>query len=233
MQDPQHLFKGLSADEEDAPHSRRRTYSNKSHLRRTVMLCLALVCAMGYGIFYFNGPAAPAPVQPPIPYSAETPAATFTHRSEPGIETGRRPQALADCIGDDNLINEAVATCRFGKFPDPAHLPSAQGMVSTQYMQQYKTERESARQRQSASQTVAHASVLQWDRKRSYRAEWLITDNHIEGSSVCRNFRSGSIEYRECRKGAKVFFREQCRSPSTSAAARQRYCSAEGSFNPL
>lgn len=131
------------------------------------------------------------------------------------------------------MINAEVATCRFGKFPNPAHDPDAQGMVSTQYLQRYKTERAAARQRDNAQKTVAHATVLQWDRKRSYRAEWLISDNYIDGSSVCRNWRAGSLEYRECRKGAKIYFREQCRSPNSNAAARQRYCSAEGSFNPL
>ncbi|RRV09290.1 hypothetical protein EGJ27_05825 [Pseudomonas sp. v388] len=233
MHHPRNASNGLSADEEDAPRRRRRTYGHKSDRLRNTLVCLFLICAVGYGIFYLTKPAAPVTALPPFASAPETPVQTPAPRSASSVPSARRPQALADCIGPDNLINAAVATCRFGKYPDPVHDPQAQGMVSAQYMQQYKTEREPTRQRHNVQQTVTHATVWQWDRKRSYRAEWLITDNHIDGSSVCRNWRAGSIEYRECRKGAKVYFREQCRSPNSSAAARQRYCSAEGSFSPM
>ncbi|MEG5265156.1 hypothetical protein TRP66_12685 [Pseudomonas sp. JDS28PS106] len=191
-----------------------------------------MTCALGYAIVHYHQPSAPLPAQPPATRVPEVPAQA-PPRFETDIRSEQRPQPLANCIGPDNLINEAVATCRFGKFPDPVHDPTAQGMVSAHYMQQYKAERVSAQPRHKTQRSVDFATVWQWDRKRSYRAEWLVTDNQIEGSSVCRNWRPGSIEYRECRKGAKIHFREQCRKDGAAASARQRYCSAESSFNPM
>ncbi|MDH4609833.1 hypothetical protein E8F12_14910 [Pseudomonas sp. BN102] len=35
-------------------------------------------------------------------------------------------------------------------------------------------------------------------------------NNRIDGASVCANHKRGSIDYRECRKGAKQFFKEKC-----------------------
>jgi hypothetical protein len=223
----------LSADEDDAPRSWRRANIPESTFLRNALICLVVTCAIGYGIVYFNGPATPVPAQRPVASTPEAFKQPIAPRPEASLNIEQRPQALADCMGPDNVIDEAVATCRFGKLPKPVHDLQAQGMVSARYMQRYKTEREQASRRQQATQALEFATVWQWDRKRSYRAEWLVAENRINGSSVCRNWRAGSIEYRECRKGAKVHFREQCRKQSSSAAARQRYCSAEGSFNPL
>jgi len=149
---------------------------------------------------------------------------------------------LADCIKPDNIIDEAVATCRYGQFPRASGNPNAQGMVSASYMAQYKAEQLPARTKRITAYNVETATVWQWDGKRTYAAEWAITDNRIEGSSVCTNYRRGSIEYRECRKGAKVYFREKCREwgkrwsndrNASSKAIEQRFCSAGEGFNPL
>lgn len=152
------------------------------------------------------------------------------------------PKPLADCIKPDNIIDEAVATCRYGQFPRASNNPDAQGMVSASYMAQYKADQLPARTKRLTAYNVETATVWQWDGKRTYAAEWAINDNRIEGSSVCTNYRRGSIEYRECRKGAKVYFREKCREwgkrsgtdrSDSSKAIEQRFCSAGEGFNPL
>lgn len=152
------------------------------------------------------------------------------------------PKPLADCIKPDNIIDEAVATCRYGQFPRAGNNPDAQGMVSASYMARYKADQTPARTKRVTAFNVETATVWQWDGKRTYAAEWAINDNRIEGSSVCANYRRGSIEYRECRKGAKVYFREKCREwgkrwnadhRDSSKAIEQRFCSAGDGFNPL
>ncbi|KFE57474.1 hypothetical protein IV01_03910 [Pseudomonas syringae] len=152
------------------------------------------------------------------------------------------PKSLADCIKPDNIIDEAVATCRYGHFPRASNDPTAQGMVTESYMARYKADQQPARTKRITAYNIETATIWQWDGKRTYAAEWAINDNRIDGSSVCGNYRRGSIEYRECRKGAKVYFREKCREwgkrwsadhQDASKAMEQRFCSAGDGFNPL
>lgn len=55
--------------------------------------------------------------------------------------------------------------------------------------------------------------------------QFVDVDGSIEWGSVCRNYRTGSIEYRDCRKGAKVAFRKMCGSYRPA-------CMAENGFRP-
>jgi hypothetical protein len=52
------------------------------------------------------------------------------------------------------------------------------------------------------------------------RFEWIERDGAINYSSVCQNYRKGSIIYRDCRKGAKQAFARLCSSykPACHAA---------------
>jgi|GEM_PF-3725794 len=56
---------------------------------------------------------------------------------------------------------------------------------------------------------------------------WMTENNQIIFSTVCMNERSGSLEYRECRKRAKEYFRSRCSKSS------DRFCHASNNFNPL
>ena len=56
---------------------------------------------------------------------------------------------------------------------------------------------------------------------------WMTENNQIIFSTVCMNERSGSLEYRECRKRAKEYFRSKCSKSS------DRFCHAANNFNPL
>ncbi|WP_220805045.1 hypothetical protein [Pseudomonas sp. NCCP-436] len=75
-----------------------------------------------------------------------------------------------------------------------------------------------------------HSSNWYWEnghnkRRISGRFEWVEVDGSIEWGSVCRNYRSGSLEYRDCRKGAKVAFKNMCGSYRPA-------CAAENGFRP-
>lgn len=63
--------------------------------------------------------------------------------------------------------------------------------------------------------------------KSQKRFNWMTENNQIIFSTVCMNERSGSIEYRECRKRAKVYFKQRCNHP------KDRFCHAENNYNPL
>ena len=155
------------------------------------------------------------------------------------------PKPLADCIETANLIDENVIACRYGTLPRDQRPAPSSGMVSAQYLAQYKADqanRSSAPTRSSASREVDQVWIERWDGGGSYLAEWHSLNNRIDSSSVCLNHRRGSIDYRECRKAAKVHFREQCRAGEKrwardredwSKQMEQRYCSAANGFSPM
>lgn len=117
-------------------------------------------------------------------------------------------------------------------------------MVSSQYLAQYHADQATPSHvpaRRSANREVDRIKIERWGGG-YYLAEWHALDNRIDSSSLCVNHRRGSIDYRECRKAAKVHFREQCRAwekrwardgQEWSKQIEQRYCSAANGFSPM
>lgn len=109
--------------------------------------------------------------------------------------------------------------------------------------------RESSSYRQKSSQSSSSRQVEydshwieKWSGGARYLAKWTIINNRIDGGTVCANHKRGSIDYRECRKGSKQFFKEECRawesrydsnSSSGNAKMKDRYCIAASNFNPM
>ncbi|AZG88872.1 hypothetical protein N032_26225 [Pseudomonas syringae pv. pisi str. PP1] len=150
-------------------------------------------------------------------------------------------QPLDDCMKNGNVIDEAVANCRFGQLPRPAQAEPATGMVSADYMADFKANASRNSTRSSRPYSVATASIREADGRNRYRAQWRVYGNTIDGDSVCENFAIRSFERRECRKAAAVNFREECREWTKRAArnrdedsknAQQRYCEVTANFSP-
>lgn len=233
-------YERFSADDDGlAPRARRRRPTNASNLFRNVFALLLFATVSGY-LFSRH-----IPVPQLIPQARIAPGPSAISSPVPPIYTTDAllpPKSLAECIKPDNIIDEAVATCRYGHFPHTSQNDVAQGMISASYLSRFKAEQTPARTKRVIAQNVERDTVWQWDGKRTYAAEWTVINDRIEGTSVCANYRRGSIEYRECRKGAKVYFREKCREWSARAskdhadfsqAIKQRFCSAGDNFNPL
>ncbi|MDB6049273.1 MAG: hypothetical protein JWR17_2019 [Pseudomonas sp.] len=117
-----------------------------------------------------------------------------------------------------------------------------QSMVSPSYMADYKSDlQRGTTPQRKVKVDIVTVSIREWDGRNRYQAQWRIYNNHIEDDSVCFNFPNASVEHRECRKAAQVFFKEQCQEWTKRAdsdrleqskATEQRYCGAAGSFNP-
>lgn len=80
------------------------------------------------------------------------------------------------------------------------------------------------------SSRVTHSANWSWDeasRKRRVSGvfQWVEVDGRIQWGSVCQNYRSGSFDYRDCRKGAKLAFRQMC-------GHYRPACMAENGFRP-
>lgn len=244
----------VSADYNDAPLGLRRKKSlTASTLYRNVFALLVFFTVVIYLLTHssdFRLPltARPYDVQAPIAQPPTLPIGDNIASVTPMTQTinapARAPQALADCIKPGNVIDSSVVTCRYGEFPQPSQKQHAQGMVSAEYLAQYNTDQTNrqSRARHNVDQGINQARVSQWDGRGSYLAQWTTYGNRIDGSSVCGNHRSGSIEYRECRKGAKEYFKEECRAwgkrwesdrADLSKAMEQRYCSAANGFSPM
>lgn len=197
--------------------------------------------------------SAPAPVEESIPIAEDPqdlpgPPPEIVHRPTAPEASSRR--SLRDCLNGGNAIDENVIRCQNGgemprvRIPQVASEP--QGMVSQEYLAQFQAERDQRIARQGSTQNYSQERESQWIKSwgggSGYLAEWVVVNNVIDGGSVCRNQGWGSVEYRECRKGAKVHFREQCRAWAVRAERDQadwsykmkdRYCTAESSFNPM
>lgn len=143
------------------------------------------------------------------------------------------PKTLQECMGADNVVNNQVLRCWYGGRPQPMREERAvQGMVSAQYLAEYKAGQGARPVRRAVSGGFESHRIKGWDGGGPYIASWSVSDNRVDYGSVCGGYRGGSIEYRECRKGAKQWFKEQCRE-EPDPALRERYCSAGSGFSPM
>lgn len=55
------------------------------------------------------------------------------------------------------------------------------------------------------------------------RFEWIVVSDQIDFSSVCQNYKRGSLIYRDCRKGAKVAFKKMCSQYQPACAAANNF----------
>lgn len=217
-------------------------------------------CLAGLVASQVRGPkAAPLPLVEQPAVEAQTPAidsepaapsaatpSTLNRTSDlmPVAATQEQPatvQPLDNCMKNGNVIDESVLNCRFGQAPRPAQTEPAKGMVSADYMADFKANAARSTARSSRPYSVATVSIREWDGRNRYRAQWRVYGNSIDGDSVCENFAARSLERRECRKAAQVNFKEECREWTKRAArnrdeesknAEQRYCEVASTFSP-
>ena len=82
-----------------------------------------------------------------------------------------------------------------------------------------------------SNQVTTHSNTWFWQArpndKRQGRFNWQEQNRQIIWRSVCSNYRAGSLEYRDCRKGAKQTFKRLCQTNGYRPA-----CAAENNFLP-
>lgn len=235
-----------------APRTWRKPPANVQPVYRKALILLGLVAAALFGLAFWLEPRLPS-VQPSVSSSPQTalPApSTLKSALAPAeyvpapAKTVQKPRALADCIKAGNLIDESVLACRYGNVPTRREAKSDDGVLTpgTVGQRQVAAAPEMRQARASEPEGRDRAQVRQWDGKALYEAHWLFRGNRVDSGSVCANYRQGSIERRECRKGAKVYFKDRCVALSKQwdnqrsvpvHALRERFCSAAESFSPM
>lgn len=176
--------------------------------------------------------------KPTVNSLIETPSATDVS-SEP-VAVTVAPAQVPSPVAPEPVLG--VASTSPSPSPHASQAPAPQGMVSANYLADFKSDSQHSNTPQRKSRvTVVTASIREWDGRNRYRAQWRLFNNRIEDNSVCFNFPSASIEHRECRKAAQVFFKEECQEwtkrwnndrEEQSKSTEQRYCEAAQSFNP-
>jgi hypothetical protein len=199
---------------------------------------------------------AEAPVSPPL--TLQTPREPETVAPEPAIRTTEQvvyvaprleaasqpstSKPLDDCLKEGNVIDRDVINCRFGDGQATDYnAPRPQGMVSDRYMAQYKSTAARPKAETTRQYEVAGVLIREVDGRNRYEARYRIYNHHVENSSVCMNFKSDSVEYRECRRAAEPYFKDMCSDWTKRAAkdkdeknklAQEQFCEAARTYRP-
>ncbi len=72
--------------------------------------------------------------------------------------------------------------------------------------------------------SIANAS----DTETSYRVKWKESEGKIIYSSVCYNYKKGSIDFRGCRKQALRYFKQKC-----AGTGEYKFCAATREYKPV
>lgn len=218
----------LYAPRDDAPR-RMRKESHTAYLISIVVM--GLVTALGWAVFKFFTPQwmkssthnefAPTAARPLAPKLPELNASDHRPSSvTPPIEGSIRPPA----------VHELDAQGRQVVFNAQNYRPNANINIIQSPQVQYAASRSQQIARSSKTSPIQKSASWKWVSANGSRTSghfvWLEANGQIDYSSVCQNYSQGSLIYRDCRKGAKVKFKELCR------AGHETTCHAENNFMP-
>jgi hypothetical protein len=161
-----------------------------------------------------------------------------------------QPVAVVNQAVETRVVNQVVfinsspparaAVARPVATPEPVAAP-AQGLVSAQYLAQFKSGATRPEAPAQHPYQIATVTIREWDGPNRYVAKWRVEDNQINQGSVCFNFMADGIGYRECRRAAQRYFKDQCKDwtrrveksrDKDTREARGQYCSVAGTFVP-
>ncbi|MCP1623315.1 hypothetical protein [Pseudomonas nitroreducens] len=231
----------MKADWDDAPQHLRRKRQSAAKWVVAVTLGVAFTALAAYVADH----KLPFPPEPPI--AQAPPAESYTPKYKFNEPTGQREATPEQLFWDDvNKRNRQQAQPKQTVYNDTNYVPKgATNVVDMEAVRQSEAYRNpTAASSRSSRNSIEQSGawVDKWSGGAHYFAEWTVFNNYIDDTSVCANHKRGSIYYRECRKGAKQFFKEECRSwegrwqsdrKPNSDYMKQRYCSAASSFNPM
>ena len=186
----------MKADWDDMPV---REWQKKSQ-RQSLAMAVIAGSILTAGVFYIGSKMMP---KPPASVVIDTPPYVPKYDfSDAPEQTG--PSAEERFWKDVEKGNKPKQTV----FNDNNYTPrGATNVVSTEGLRQsaaYQSPQAPERKTRQRSTFTVWKPIKSWDGHTIYnRASWTFIDGRIDGGSVCSYYRRGSIEFRECRKGAK------------------------------
>lgn len=229
----------MKADRDDAPRhlKRKRQCAGKWAIAVTLGVAFTALAV------YVSDHKLPFPPEPPIAQAPPAYTPEYEFNQPKGQPTATPEQLFWD---DVNERNRQQAQPKQTVYNDTNYIPNgATNVVDMEAVRQSEAYRNPTAAASRSSRNNIEQSgawVDKWSGGAHYYAEWTVFNNYIDETSVCANHKRGSIDYRECRKGAKQFFKAECRSwegrwksdrKPSSDHIKQRYCSAASSFNPM
>lgn len=228
----------MHSDWDDAPErTRKRSRDNGfTWVFVGVVVAAAVVLAYrgGFDDVHLDLPlssaGSPQPSQHPLPLSEPPPAAA-------GINQPAPPKLRAEeLFWEQERARQQQAPARQTSFNDSNYRPSgnvnviASAPVWSPAAQQHSTQRA----RLQGLTGTGRASVV-WEDARGRRSSWLTEFTYrngtIDNATFCLSLGKGSIDYRNCRKGAHSWLKNQCRTTrAISREWRDMYCHAEGAY---
>lgn len=217
----------MHADRDDAPFPQRATHQRSLPLLTITMLgCLASAAMLYLPERMTTWPPVPAtsqaPEPPTTPPSLPAPPREVARAAEP------RPTAPA-AVPQIHAYRPA---------PPPAE-PAPRQTVFNDH--NYQPREVVNRLPPLAVSSVAHETSVAKPHIRAAKWSWKTRDGRVGGTfqwrerngridyaSVCMNESSGSLRYRDCRKGAKQAFAKLCRKRRDAAA-----CHAQNNYSAL
>jgi hypothetical protein len=231
----------MKADWDDAPQhlKRKRQSAGKWVVAVTIGIAFTALAV------YVADHKLPFPPEPSI--AQAPPAESYSPKYELNEPTGQPAATPEQLFWDDvNERNRQQAQPKQTVYNDSNYVPKgATNVVDMEAVRQSEAYRKpSAASSRSFRNSIEQSGawVDKWSGGAHYYAEWTVSNNYIDDTSVCANHKRGSIDHRECRKGAKQFFKNECRTwehkwqsdrKQVSDYMRQRYCSSASSFNPM
>ncbi|MCI0918252.1 hypothetical protein JNA64_13855 [Pseudomonas stutzeri] len=175
------------------------------------------------GNTWFNQePTEPAPVSEPSLAQYDTP------KPSPATEAkGQRPLTQAEIEWFEAASARTIER-KQTSFSDENYTPRP--TVNTMQpppARYYASNSSSSTQKRSVSRET-HLSNWSWEnghnkQRVSGQFQWMVVNDQIDFSSVCQNYKRGSLIYRDCRKGAKVSFKEMCSRYKPACAAKNNF----------
>lgn len=231
----------MKADRNDAPRylHRKRTAEAGKWLAAGVIgtsVALSLLYLAGVNLPLLQDPKPAAQAQQQHYEQSSLPPFVDTDPTQPKAE---------DMFWANVKKQEQQTRARQTDFNDHNYTPrQPDNVVSMEGVRQSIAYEQNAQPSTTRRRNVESDShwVDKWSGGGQYLAHWNVVNNYIDGGSVCGNHKRGSIDYRECRKGAKQYFKQACRKWESryqsdrevrSDWLKQRYCSAASSFSPM
>lgn len=167
------------------------------------------------------------PAQPTQPVSEPSVASYEAPAAEPTPAPQQRPLTQEDIDWFEEGTAQAIQQ-RQTSFNDDNYTPRpVANTMQPPPARYYAANSTSSTQKRSVSRQT-HLSNWSWENGHnkqpiSGQFEWTVVNDQIDYNSVCQNYKRGSLVYRDCRKGAKVAFKEMCSRYEPACAAANNY----------
>lgn len=230
----------MRSDWDDAPARARQRGPRKDMPVGRVLAGLVIAGVVAFGFVRgFDGAQLKLPWKTASVKAAERPVATATEL--PVAATRQQltaPQQSAEELfwEQERAAQQARPSGRQTSFSDSNYTPSGHInlIASTGGPPRREPEAAAPRFRVQGLTGTGTARVVWKDargRLSSWQTSYAYRNGTIDNHSFCLGLGKGSIDYRNCRKGAHDWLREQCRSDrSISVEWRDMYCHAQSSF---